>query len=357
MARADWPIVGESNKIERSNVMITITDNAGVVEGGEVVAVCNRKTFTSTLKNGVAKLYTTEVGTYTITIGEYSTMLVCPYFGMFSTDIYSGTLKVTCIEAGGNGKSCHVQSCDDNYEFTDDYNLTQTFDTSLELTFMGIPTGKYLITLNEKYRFFKEIISIQKINTQDVDLKQYLYKSGDICVHNTGGWKTCKVQGVTETKTAGKNTTTSTAVQAIKFLESKIQIYQKCVAPQANYGWVAEWGITAYMRPNVGSYVYCGTVKPLSIPISMYTQMTINKNANLPLSIRAGEENNNNTTTATPTVLISGNGDCYELSQDTSNCYIVMGNQVYRSGTIDNINVTATYTYEFTCDVTEIYLV
>ena len=131
MGRVDWSLITAPNKTERSNVMITITDNAAVAEGETVTAVCNNKTFTSVMKDGVAKLYTSEVGTYTITVGEYSTMLVCPYFGVFSTDIYSGVLVVKCIEEGGNNKSCHVQSCDDEYNFTNEYNLTQTFDSSL----------------------------------------------------------------------------------------------------------------------------------------------------------------------------------------------------------------------------------
>jgi len=195
MAKAFWTIPGGGgfSKKEISNVTITITDNAAVVGDGEVVtAVCNEKVFTSSLNKGTCKIYSTEVGTYTITVGEYSTMLICPYYGQFSTDIYSGTLRITCTDEDGNGKTCQVRSCDDDYNFTNTYNLTQIFDNSLELTFMGVPTGKYIITVDEKYRFFKEIISIQNANETEVELKQWLYKDGDECVWNTGGWMKCK---------------------------------------------------------------------------------------------------------------------------------------------------------------------
>lgn len=179
MARAAWIIPPPSTKNVLSNVTITITDNTGVAEGETAIATCNNKEFISLIKNGIAKFYTSEVGMYTITAGNYSTVLVCPYFGNFSTDIYSGSLKVTCIDVDGNGKICQVRSCDDDYNFTSNYNLTQTFDSGLELTFLGIPTGKYLITVDERYRFFKEIVSIQNINEVEVELKQWLYKNGD----------------------------------------------------------------------------------------------------------------------------------------------------------------------------------
>lgn len=133
---------GSPEKSEISNVVITITDNAAIAEGGAVTVTCNGKSWSSAIKNGKAKLYASEVGNYTITVVTtdaepvtYTTMLVCPYFGQFSTDIYSGTLVVTCTEEGGNGKTCNVRSCDDEYKPTDAYNLTQTFDTTLELTF------------------------------------------------------------------------------------------------------------------------------------------------------------------------------------------------------------------------------
>ena len=167
---------GSPEKSVISNVVITLTDNAAVAEGGAVTASCNGKSWSSTIKNGKAKLYASEVGNYIITVVTtdaepvtYTTMLVCPYFGQFSTDIYSGTLVVTCTEEGGNGKTCNVRSCDDEYNPTDAYNLTQTFDTGLELTFLGVPSGKYLITVDDKYVFFKEIVTIQNINSVQVE--------------------------------------------------------------------------------------------------------------------------------------------------------------------------------------------
>lgn len=79
---------GSGEKTEYSNVTITILDSAGVAEGGTVTATCNNKSWETTIRNGKAKLYTSEVGNYTIgavaTDGtKYTTMLTCPYFGMF----------------------------------------------------------------------------------------------------------------------------------------------------------------------------------------------------------------------------------------------------------------------------------
>lgn len=373
MARADWPIIGESNKIERSNVMITITDNAGVVEGKEVVAVCNGKPFTSTMKNGVAKLYTTEVGTYTITVGEYSTMLVCPYFGMFSTDIYSGTLKVTCIEAGGNNKTCHVQSCDDNYEFTDDYNLTQVFDVGLELTFLGIPTGKYLITVDDKYRFFKEITSIQSINEIDVELKQWLFNNGDQCEWNTGGWMQCQATGSTEKRYTQFNKTPTTAsyAQEIAFTNNAIRIFQQCIANEAcvmgsTYG--------TYARSKVTSNIYVGTIGKLPISLAKYFKLHYTATQPFTIAVRSGALNDSNTNTSTSTVLISGTANVININLVDVEGMIIMG-KGYQEDGFGDILMNGSYTkfpanwstfdfrkshgsinYNYTSDVTEIYL-
>lgn len=369
MARADWPIVGESNKIERSNVMITITDNAGVVEGGEVVAVCNRKTFTSTMKNGVAKLYTTEVGTYTITVGEYSTMLVCPYFGMFSTDIYSGTLKVTCIEAGGNGKSCHVQSCDDNYEFTDDYNLTQVFDTSLELTFLGIPTGKYLITVDDRYRYFKEITSIQNINEIDVELKQWLFNNGDQCEWNTGGWMQCQSTGSITTLGHWFNGFTlpssTTHDEEFQLTIDSLRLYQHCTAIETSMKFTSYF---LYARSSVSSHLYAGTKKELSLSLERYDNLNYNSNKSITIALRSGSLNNTSTNTSTQTILIQGTNSKLEINLQSKTGSVVIGNILnyigygtttggndFNGGTTrnpkGNLNATSVV------DISEIYLV
>jgi len=372
MSRADWGVVSAPNKTERSNVMITITDNAAVAEGELVTAVCNNKTFTSTIKNGIAKLYTSEVGTYTITVGEYSTMLVCPYFGVFSTDIYSGALKVTCLEVGGNNKTCHVQSCNDNYDFTDDYNLTQTFDNSLELTFLGIPTGKYLVTVDDRYRFFKEITSIQNVNEIDVELKQWLYKNGDECIHNTGGWMRCLCNANVTTACiiySGSPNAISpvTHTEDLRILSNCLEVYTICNITETSYS----QPYVRYARSQATLNVFGGTKKQLPLSINRYNQLTYNASKPITFALRSGAINNTSTYTSTATVLASGTSNNIALNLTNTLCSVVFGitfnssrgygfttdgqNAVNGEATVrsprGNINET------FISDITEIYLI
>lgn len=194
---------GESlEDIITSNVVIIVTDKDGLIsiEEDGVRAECNGKTWNETIKDGKAIFYCSEVGNYTINAmgadGKiYETMLKCPYFGMFSTDISSGVLNVTCTDAEGTGKTCTVCSCDADYNVMDGYNLTLTFGTDLVLLFPGVAKGKYLVTVDGKYTFCKEITSIESITHMEVELKHWLYRNGEQCTWNTGGWLTCGNQG------------------------------------------------------------------------------------------------------------------------------------------------------------------
>lgn len=370
MGQADWAYIGAPNKTERSNVMITITDNAAVAEGETVTAFCNNKTFTSTIRNGIAKLYTSEVGTYTITAGEYSTMLVCPYFGMFSTDIYSGVLKVTCIEEGGNNKTCHVQSCDDEYNLINNYNLTQTFDAGLELVFLGIPTGKYLITVEDKYRFYKEITSIQNISTINVELKQWLFNNGEQCEWNTGGWMQCQCDGSITTTGHWSNgfiyTSTATHDEEFQLTSDSIRLYQHCTAVETSR--FISGSVFWYARSNVVSRLYIGTKKKLPFSLERYNSLNYNSNKSITIALRSGSLNNTNTNTTTPTVLVQGSNYNLEISLLSESGSAVIGNIFTCAGygrTADggelnggttrnskgNLNET------FIADITEIYLV
>lgn len=315
---------------------ITITDNAGVVEGETVIVICNNKEFTSLIKNGIAKFYTSEVGTYTIIAGDYSTVLVCPYFGNFSTDIYSGTLKVTCTDLDGNGKTCQVRSCDDDYNFTSNYNLTQTFDSGLELTFLGIPTGKYLITVDDRYRFFKEIVSIQNINEVEVELKQWLYKNGDECVHNTGGWMKCKIEGSSDTRwrpTAIYNSTigesNSINSQSVQFLANSVRMQQKCISNTISQRWESGY---YYARAPVHSCVNCGTKNNLPMSFNKYKKIIHDASQPITIVLRSGEKNNTNTDIKTATIVVSGTSKDIEINTVDTIGSIVIGNNVTAYG-------------------------
>lgn len=328
---------GSPEKSEISNVVITLTDNAAVAEGGAVTATCNGKSWSSAIKNGKAKLYASEVGNYTITVVTtdaepvtYTTMLVCPYFGQFSTDIYSGTLVVTCTEEGGNGKTCNVRSCDDEYNPTDAYNLTQTFDTTLELTFLGIPSGKYLVTVDDKYVFFKEIVTIQNINSVQVQLKQWLYRNGDECLYNTGGWMKCKVSSSADTRHAvywlssdnSRQTTSAGRANAsvdINATSIDIKCNGSSNVSQTSAG-------NRYCRGATNATVSIGTIHPINHP-SAYTSLHVSGSNGQQASFRTGESNGENTDINTTVVLQKEIADGMEIKMENAiSAYLIIGN-------------------------------
>lgn len=362
MAQAIWNVQKRNSDNKISNVKITITDRAGVVEGEIITAVCNGKTFSSEIKKGMAKLYTSEVGTYTITAGEYSTMLICPYYGQFSTDIYSGVLKVICTESGGSDKTCQVRSCDDNYNFTDKYNLTQTFSSSLELTFMGLPTGKYLVTLDGRYRFFKEVTSIQNINEIEVGLKQWLYKDGDECLWNTGGWMKCYQDIKTSKSSTSSHVTVpaTTASQSVDFLADNIRFLQSCSAA-AKQGWATvsdgEEGHPLWGRNEVGAYTFIGTKKTLPIALNKYSKLNIaNTGSPVSMCIRTGAANSITTTISTASVVSVGTGTVLNFNTNAVDYYIVVGKEFYSARVTSSRTNVGDINYSLNCSISGIYL-
>lgn len=345
-----------------SNVIITLTDNAAVAEGGAVTAACNGKTWQSTIKNGRAKLYTSEVGTYTITVkttneaGEevtYTTMLACTYFGQFSTDIYSGTLAVTCTEEGGNGKTCNVRSCDDEYNPTNAYNLTQTFDSTLKLTFLGIPAGKYLVTVDDKYVFFKEITSIQNINSVEVELKQWLYRDGDECLHNTGGWMETLNGGEVEHVflcTGGNGELVMTwggSYSAnVTFGSRSMTLYAKASSSQV-------FGYQKYGRDQVDAKTSVGIVNN-TLDLKKYTRCNVSASQPVSITARTGAENNGSTFLNTATVVASGNSPI-SVNADTAGT-IVIGKTITTNSVSGQSTACGNATAEYTSEITQVWL-
>ena len=345
---------GSGEKSEISNVVITLTDNAAVAEGGAVTATCNGKSWSSTIKNGKAKLYASEVGNYTITVVTtdaepvtYTTMLVCPYFGQFSTDIYSGTLVVTCTEASGNGKTCNVRSCDDEYVPTDAYNLTQTFDTALELTFLGIPAGKYLVTVDDKYVFFKQIETIQNVNSVKVELRQYLYNKGDQCKHITGGWIQCLRQIVSGGSYAG-------GTANLTFDNDRI-VYE-CKGSADVFGNYAE----NYKRSSLTLKFGFGTVKGLRINgFTKFVVNTINDNAdtakNVIATFRSGVANDDTTTISTAVIVQKAAITNSLLPSSDNFLYLILGNE-YSVNKYEGKNNVGNWRVDASANIAEIWL-
>ena len=345
---------GSSEKQQISNVVMTITDNAAVAEGGSVKAECNGKNWSSTIKNGKAKLYASEVGNYLITVTatngtKYTTMLVCPYFGQFSTDIYSGTLVVSCTEAGGNGKTCNVRSCDNNYTPTDAYNLTQTFDTGLELTFLGIPAGKYLVTVDDKYVFFKEIASIQNVNSVNVELKQWLYNHGNECPWNTGGWIKCSNNYKIEDAKYYSGTMTGTARANVNFLDDRISYVCEGKALVGSPG-------SVYYRAGISIESSFGTKSQLTKNISIYRKMMVLNSKGLVGTFRVGSENSAVTNISTPTIIQSATANNMDLAMEINQPFLVLGNKYVYKPSLGVNTTPGTLTIDNNCEISEIYL-
>ena len=347
---------GSPEKSKISNVVITITDNAAIAEGAAVTASCNGKSWSSAINNGKAKLYASEVGNYTITVVTtdaepvtYTTMLVCPYFGQFSTDIYSGTLVVTCTEASGNGKTCNVRSCDDEYVPTDAYNLTQTFDTALELTFLGIPAGKYLVTVDDKYVFFKEIASIQNVNSVKVELKQWLYRNGNQCEWNTGGWMKCSNDYKIEDAKYYSGTMTGTATANVDFLDDRIRYVCEGKALVGGPG-------SVYYRAGISIETSFGTKLLLTKDISIYKKMIVSNSKGLIGTFRVGSDNSAVTNINTPTIIQSGTADNMDLAMEKNQPFLVLGNKhVYAA--VQGVNkAPGALTIDNNCEISEIWL-
>ena len=354
---------GSPEKSEISNVVITITDNAAIAEGGAVTVTCNGKSWSSAIKNGKAKLYASEVGNYTITVVTtdaepvtYTTMLVCPYFGQFSTDIYSGTLVVTCTEEGGNGKTCNVRSCDDEYKPTDAYNLTQTFDTTLELTFLGIPSGKYLVTVDDKYVFFKEIVTIQNINSVQVQLRQWLYNHGDECSWNTGGWIKCQCGKSISTSIANGHTSTASVAADVVFGNSSIDF--SCYGHAGVYSWTSNQ-ITRRKRAGFSVNTNFGTKKTLKKSISLCSRLRVITSNNLQACFRTGAENVSSTSIDTATILQKGainanNG--LEFILGDLEPYLVLGNNYSVPSVGSTTSAVSDANFNCNSTITEIWL-
>lgn len=347
---------GSPEKSEISNVVITLTDNAAVAEGGAVTATCNGKSWSSAIKNGKAKLYASEVGNYTITVVTtdaepvtYTTMLVCPYFGQFSTDIYSGTLVVTCTEEGGNGKTCNVRSCDDEYNTTDAYNLTQTFDTTMELTFLGIPSGKYLVTVDDKYVFFKEIVTIQNVNSVNVELKQWLYNHGNECPWNTGGWMKCSNNYKIEDAKYYSGTMTGTARANVNFLDDRISYVCEGKALVGGPG-------GAYYRAGISIESSFGTKSQLTKDISIYRKMMVSNSKGLVGTFRVGSENSAVTNISTPTIIQSATANNMDLAMEINQPFLVLGNKYVYKPSLGVNTTPGTLTIDNNCEISEIYL-
>lgn len=236
--------------------------------------------------------------------------------------------------------------------------MTQTFDDKLELPFPGISSGKYLITVDGKYVFFKEIISIQNVNKAQVELKQWLYKNGNPCEHNTGGWMKCEC--IAQNRRA-QNSYTYYDAQSLS--SNAALNAENMVLSGSGYGRAFNndgsreqryYGRAGYyLRTNVG------TATPMKQDISLYSALhTVISGSGLTASFRTGSPNSSGTNISTATVIKSGAATSLDLSSIINeHPYLVLGINM----SADPVAGTGTAGYpdnshSYNTTITEIYL-
>lgn len=178
-----------------------------------------------------------------------------------------------------------------------------------------------------------EIVSIycnQNVNSVNVELKQWLYKNGNQCVWNTGGWMQCLYSSVPYHGTDSWNKdiySDGTVSKSFTFTGSSINISESVSAP-VRWG-RANSGATYYVRGGGAVDVYAGTKKPLSISMSKYTHIKANATSAPTISARTGNANGSSTGATTPTVIASVTGLNNAISMPSAYPYFVVGKSLF----------------------------
>lgn len=192
-------------------------------------------------------------------------------------------------------------------------------------------------------------------------MRQWLYKNGNQCIWNTGGWLKGQVNSSTTPVTNMVGITASgTANVGVTFNGNNILYTCYGNAPAKN-GKDYE-GRTYGTRAAVSGNVNFGTVSALKTDISKYTKMHVTGTNGILAAFRTGSANNANTSISTATILGSGNANSMNLNFRSSHPYIVLGNS-FSCGTENRwsdtgLNVSVdNYSYNTGGTITEIYIV
>lgn len=194
------------------------------------------------------------------------------------------------------------------------------------------------------------------INSVNVELKQWLYRNGDQCLHNTGGWMKCKVSANINSATgmfAGNQITIyGNAASNLEFTADGIVF--SCSASTSS-GYIRNNAINGYERAGGSSSINFGTVN--QIPLK-YKQLKAVATGNaIYCSFRSGAANSSNTDINTATILRKALTNATNISLESLNGYIVIGMViVIPNKTSDGVPVP-TATESYAGKYTEIYLV
>ena len=213
--------------------------------------------------------------------------------------------------------------------------------------------------MDERYKFFKEIKSIQTVNEVEVNLKQWLYKDGDPCEWNTGGWIKCgmggKVTNWPTNDTGRPGTTSGSHSESVEFTASAIQFNTRLYA--APLYWISWDKYDRFSRSDVESYAYAGTQKELSTTLKKYSKLYVeSSNPIATAALRYGGLNDQSTVPSTPTVLISGNAFPLVFSTEDIPASVVVGYQYSYKGAFGSSSNPGTTNIENHDTISKIYL-
>lgn len=180
-------------------------------------------------------------------------------------------------------------------------------------------------------------------------------------MHNTGGWKKCKVGIVNTQHYANGNQALSPAGSvAANATITGLDLRLKGNA-SATCGYTNNQGYgDNYSRSTVWSYMNVGTQKPLS-HLKEYKQLKIVATSAPTISLRTGSNNDSNTTISTATVVASGNAPL-NLALIADSGYLVVGKNIgangYGSGSVNGRIETnpGNFSASFDTVITEIWL-
>lgn len=184
-------------------------------------------------------------------------------------------------------------------------------------------------------------------------LRQYLYRDGDQCEWNTGGWIKCKEDAIAYIgaipNSAGP-TSTGVVSKKLEFSDSSILLSGSVSANAIKSG-------SYYIRGGGLVNANIGTSKPLPVSIQKYASLLIaGSNDGVKYNIRTGTINDINTTTSTATILQSGSGDHAELALADYKPYLVIGKTLNYPAQIPTYSIP-NINDSFSAEITEIYLV
>lgn len=196
-------------------------------------------------------------------------------------------------------------------------------------------------------------------------LRQWLYRNGDQCLHNTGGWMQCSVEGTPYTgqyvfhgqeNYYGRVSSPGVMDSAVSFADNSI-IFNHHITATADFsGYGNASGQRVYSRGGGMANANAGTMKPLPISISKYSSLKIvTDDSDFTESIRVGVKNDENTSVSTATVLQSGVGNM-DISLGDEHPYFVVKSSSEQNA-VNATTSTASLNYSHSCSVSEIYLV